>query len=87
METTTMHITIKNQLITGIYIWPIRFFDVWMIFSIGKHPRAMDCFTQENVADIIAWLAIMAARVAITKTGQKRAPVVTQESIGGSNFC
>jgi hypothetical protein len=29
----------------------------------------------ENVADIIAWLAIIAASAAITNTGQKRLPV------------
>lgn len=31
---------------------------------------------QENVAEIIAWLAIIAASVATTKTGQKRLSVV-----------
>lgn len=45
-----------------------------MILSLGKQPKAIDCFTHENVADIIAWLAIIAASVAITNTGQNRLP-------------
>ena len=40
--------------------------------SLGKHPKAIDCFMHENVADIMAWLAIIAASVAITNTGQNR---------------
>lgn len=55
-----------------------------MIFSLGKHPRAIDCFTHENVADIMAWLAIMAARVAITKTGQNKVSVCSQGPGTGS---
>lgn len=39
---------------------------------LGKQPRAIACFMQEKVADIIAWLAIIAASVAITNTGQNR---------------
>lgn len=62
----------RNQLITGIYTWPTSLREVWTTLSLGKQPSAMACFTQENVADIMAWLATMAARVATTNTGQKR---------------
>lgn len=40
----------------------------------------MACLTQENVAEIIAWLATIAAKVAITRTGQKRLSVFSQHS-------
>lgn len=35
---------------------------------------------QENVADIMAWLAIIAANVAITKTGQNKPSACSQHS-------
>ena len=41
-----------------------------MTFTVGKQPSARDCSMMEKVADIIAWLAIMAARVATTNIGQ-----------------
>lgn len=44
--------------------------EVWTILTLGKQPRAWHCFTMEKVAEMIAWLATIAARVAITKTGQ-----------------
>lgn len=54
VATMIMHIAIKNQLMIGIYIWPMNFFEVCIIFIRGKQPRAMDCLMQENVADIMA---------------------------------
>jgi hypothetical protein len=36
---------------------------------------------QEKVADIIAWLAIIAASVAITNTGQKRISALQTENL------
>jgi hypothetical protein len=54
----------------------MTFLEVWIILILGKQPRAMACFMQENVADIIAWLAIIAASVAITNTGQNKAPAL-----------
>lgn len=58
------------QLISGIYIWPYICFDVWTTFTLGKHPRAWHCLIMENVAVMTAWLPTIAARVAITSTGQ-----------------
>lgn len=42
-----------------------------MILRRGKQPSAIDCFMQENVAVVIARLAINAATLAISTTGQK----------------
>lgn len=39
----------------------------------------------ENVADIIAWLAIIAASVAITNIGQKRLSVSHKAQTAGTN--
>jgi hypothetical protein len=55
-----------------------------MIFNLGKHPRAMACLMTENEADIMAWLAIIAAIVAITKTGQKRGSVHKHRRVKGA---
>lgn len=63
----------------------MNFLEVWIILSLGKHPKAIDCFTHENVADIIAWLAIIAASVAITNTGQKRLSVSHKAQPAGTN--
>lgn len=51
-----------------------------MILRRGKQPSAVDCFMQENVAVVIARLAINAATLAMRKTGQK-APTTYR------NFC
>lgn len=45
-----------------------------MILRRGKQPRAVDCLIQENVAVVIALLAIKAAILAMSKTGQKAPP-------------
>ena len=45
-----------------------------MILSRGKQPSAVDCFMHENVAVVIARLAINAAMLATKKTGQKAPP-------------
>ena len=45
-----------------------------MILRRGKQPSAVDCFTHENVAVVIARLAISAAMLAMRKTGQKAPP-------------
>ena len=45
-----------------------------MILRRGKQPSAVDCFIQENVAVVIARLAINAAMFAMRKTGQKAPP-------------
>ena len=42
-----------------------------MILRRGKQPSAVDCFIHENVAVVIARLAINAAKLAMRKTGQK----------------
>lgn len=46
-----------------------------MILRRGKQPRAVDCFMHENVAVVIARLAISAAILAMNRTGQNAAPV------------
>lgn len=63
----------------------MNLFEVWIILSLGKHPKAIDCFMHENVADIIAWLAIIAASVAITNIGQKRLSVSHKAQTAGTN--
>lgn len=45
-----------------------------MILRRGKQPRAVDCFIHENVAVVIARLAISAAILAMMKIGQKATP-------------
>jgi hypothetical protein len=45
-----------------------------MILRRGKQPSAVDCFMHENVAVVIARLAINAAMLAMKKTGQKAPP-------------
>lgn len=45
-----------------------------MILRRGKQPSAIDCFMHENVAVVIARLAINAAILAMSKTGQKKTP-------------
>ena len=45
-----------------------------MILRRGKQPSAIDCFMQENVAVVMARLAINAAILAIRKTGQNAPP-------------
>jgi hypothetical protein len=45
-----------------------------MILSRGKQPSAVDCFMHENVAVVIARLAINAAMLAMRKTSQKAPP-------------
>lgn len=47
-----------------------------MILRRGKQPRAVACFTIENVAVVIVRLAINAATLAIRKTGQKTLPAI-----------
>lgn len=49
-----------------------------MILRRGKQPSAVDCFIHENVAVVIARLAISAAMLAIRKVGQN-APLGTEE--------
>jgi hypothetical protein len=60
----------RIQLISGLYIWPRYFLEVWMIFTLGKHPTASACLIIEYVADIVAWLETIAAAVATTNAGQ-----------------
>lgn len=78
-QTRITHTTIRNQLMAGIYICPMNFRDVWIILRRGKQPSAIDCFMHENVAVVIVRLAIKAATLAITKTGQNAPPAdITQ---------
>ena len=63
---TKTHMAINIQFTSGMYTCPINFGEVWMTFTVGKQPSASDCSMIENVADIIAWLAMMAANVAAT---------------------
>lgn len=48
-----------------------------MILRRGKQPSAVDCFMHENVAVVMARLAINAAILAMRKTGQKAPPADT----------
>lgn len=45
-----------------------------MILRRGKQPSTVDCFIHENVAVVIARLAISAAMLAIRKVGQNAPP-------------
>jgi hypothetical protein len=55
------------QLISGLYIWPRYFLEVWIIHTMGMHPRARSaCLIIEYVIDIGSWLSI----VAIMNDGQ-----------------
>ena len=62
-------------MISGTYIWPRKFFDVCTTLTLGKQPCARACLIIEKVADIVAWLATIAAAVATRKTGQYILPV------------
>lgn len=68
---TAKHSIIKIQLISGIYIWPCILDDVWIIFTLGKHPKAEHCFMMEKVPVIMAWLPTTAASMAIASTGHR----------------
>lgn len=46
-----------------------------MILRRGKHPSAVDCLMHENVAVVIARLAMRAATLAMRRIGQKAPPV------------
>lgn len=52
-----------------------------MILRRGKQPSAIDCFMHENVAVVIARLAINAAILAMRNTGQKAPPAAKDISI------
>jgi len=52
---------------------------VWIILRRGKQPRAVACFMVENIAVVIARLAISAARVAMNTTGQNASPATCIE--------
>lgn len=41
-----------------------------MTRTLGKQPNAMDCFTIANVAEIMAWLAMIDAKTATANMGQ-----------------
>jgi len=58
----------------------MNFRDVCMILRRGKQPRAVACFMHENVAVVIARLAISAAMDAMRKTGQKAPPADNNNS-------
>jgi hypothetical protein len=45
-----------------------------MILRRGKQPSAVDCLIHENVAVVIARLAISAAMLAMRKVGQNAPP-------------
>jgi hypothetical protein len=65
-----IHMNISIQFTSGMYTCPMNFGEVWMTFTVGKQPSARDCSMIEKVADIMDWLAIMAATVATTNMGQ-----------------
>ena len=78
---TKTHMAINIQFTSGMYTCPINFGEVWMTFTVGKQPSASDCSMIENVADIIAWLAMMAANVAATNIGQKTGSIIPKHTI------
>lgn len=51
-----------------------------MILRRGKQPSAIDCFMHENVAVVIARLAINAAILAMMNTSQKAPPAAMDSS-------
>lgn len=67
---TAMQRTIRIQLISGIYIWLRNVLEVWTTLTLGKQPSARACLINEKVADMVAWLATIAAVVATKNTGQ-----------------
>jgi hypothetical protein len=42
--------------------------------TLGKQPSATACLINEKVAHMVAWLAMIAAAVATTYTGQYKLP-------------
>jgi hypothetical protein len=54
--------------------------EVWTILTRGKQPSAVHCRTMEKVAEMTAWLPTIAARVAITSTGQNSLPAAANIS-------
>ena len=64
IKTTTIHPTIKNQLITGIYICPLRV-DGKLTFILNHNLSFMASLTKVNTPEIKAWLAIILEKAAI----------------------
>ncbi|KAG5573712.1 hypothetical protein H5410_063478 [Solanum commersonii] len=69
MRNVVINITVMQASPEKRNICPLCF-EVWTILTRGKQPSELHCLTIENVAVMIDWLPTMAARVAITKTGQ-----------------
>jgi hypothetical protein len=62
---------------SGMYTCPACFLDVCTTSTLGKQPREMALERMANAPDSMAWLAMMAAKMATMNVGQ---------NIGAENY-
>jgi hypothetical protein len=55
---------------SGMYTCPSYLREVWITRTLGMHPRDWALERIANAPESIAWLAMMAARMATMKVGQ-----------------
>ena len=55
---------------SGMYTCPSYFFEVWITWTLGRQPSDSALERMANAPDSIAWLAMIAERMAIMKVGQ-----------------
>lgn len=57
---------------SGMYTCPSYFLEVWITCTLGRQPSDKALERMANAPESIAWLAMMAARIAMMKVGQNR---------------
>ena len=57
---------------SGMYTCPSYFFEVWITWTLGRQPSDSALDRIANAPESIAWLAMMAAKIATMKVGQNR---------------
>jgi hypothetical protein len=62
-----------------MYTCPSYFFEVWITWTLGRQPSDSAFERMANAPESIAWLAIIAARIATTKVGQNKGPAPAKE--------
>lgn len=67
------------KLTSGMYTCPSYFLEVWITRTLGKHPRDSALERMANAPESMAWLAMMAARIATMNVGQNSGPAMQQQ--------
>jgi hypothetical protein len=63
---------------SGMYTCPSYFLEVWITRTLGKQPSDNALERMANAPESIAWLAMIAARIATMKVGQNRGAAMQQ---------